>query len=304
MAPHTGSGPPPSGPPSRTHPAPPAAAPQPTSDTPVAPARSACVLWHHPAAPPPPELIRSFERHGAHITLCTNRFEALAHACTANRPGTRSPTRHASGAAAALLVVLVEPASLTGAAELVRALRRFAPASVAWSYEARAQPALRAVSAGDLVRWDASPTAPGTAPQAPNQPISPQTPNPALGDPSAPNLRIDTRRKPPTPRHAQPPRLRLAGQDATRAPGSHQPRIELKPLPATGESDSPSSSTPAALPPELPLPVPPVAPSELLTPDELAMLLSDDLDFEPGDSGPGPQQDEPPSPSSASPRAS
>ncbi len=269
---------------------------RPQTDPNPSAARSACVIWHPGPGEPPADLVRSFQHHGAAITLCTDRFAALAHACLATRPQPGAPAR-------ALLVVLVNPLNLTGAADLVRALRRFAPASAAWVFERSAKPALRAVSAGDLVRW--------SAPEA-SSPVSPPsgrgegrdeartepTPSTNPPDPHTLPLRIDQRRTRSSPPRQAQPRLRLAGQEGTvhgpRAFGPAPPAIEPKPL----------GSAPAALP--APAAAAPgdsaVDSGPLLSAEELSMLLSDDFAIDP--SRPDDTQDEPPPASSAAPRAS
>ncbi|MFN0011556.1 MAG: hypothetical protein ACKVS8_07920 [Phycisphaerales bacterium] len=293
MDPHTGTGD------RRAH-------SRPHTDPPTRAATSACIIWHPGPDEPPPELIRSFQRHGASLTLCTDRFAALAHACLATRP-------HAANAPRAVLVILVNPLSLPGAADLVRALRRFAPASAAWAFERTAKPALRAVSAGDLIRWSAPPSVSppsgrgqgraedppavrgqGRAQNPPDSTPEPATPSTNPGDPNPIPLRIDQRRSRSTPPRQAQPRLRLAGQEGTvhgplAAGSSHTPAIEPKPL-ASAQAPSPAPDSAAP------------DPGPLLSAEELSMLLSDDFAIDP--SLPDDTQDEPPPASSAAPRAS
>jgi hypothetical protein len=86
-------------------------------------------------------LAESLGKHGVRLEGLTDPFRAVARVCVLSR-------------SAAVVVVLVEPRQLARAAEAVRAIRRYAPRAVCWSFEAGRRPSLRAIDHDDLAGWE------------------------------------------------------------------------------------------------------------------------------------------------------
>lgn len=111
------------------------------------------MLCHAASTAPPQELVRSLRKHGASIQTCTDVFSVLAHACRVVGASATGPKR-------AVVLVLVQPERLEGVVELASAVRRYAPRSALWYFDEHAKPQLRAVTAQELAAWTASPTTP------------------------------------------------------------------------------------------------------------------------------------------------
>jgi hypothetical protein len=164
-------------------------------------ASARCILWHAPDSAIPEELLESLSRRSVRIAPCTSPFSAVGMACrheqAARAEQDEGPTPEP------LVLLLVFPASLPRAPEVVAALKRYAPRAACWCYERGANQALRAVVESDVTAWmnkRTSATAPaGTSPDAP---IS-------NGQSRSPSPRAE---------------LRLAGQADSGAPGSDNPR--------------------------------------------------------------------------------
>lgn len=116
-----------------------------------------CLLWHAPGTPVPEELLDSLARRGVEVERCTSAFAAMGIVCRHERgPGLSgaseksAPEKTPPGP---LILLLVFPESLPRAAEVVVALKRYAPRSACWCYEPGANQALRAVVESDMGRW-------------------------------------------------------------------------------------------------------------------------------------------------------
>ena len=109
------------------------------------------MLWHAPGAALPADLVLSLERRGVEILTCDSAYSAVARACLlerANDERTDDPAQRDS-----LVLVLVNPRELGGRAEVVDAMRRYAPRTACWWYDSGANPRLRAVVDEDVDRW-------------------------------------------------------------------------------------------------------------------------------------------------------
>jgi hypothetical protein len=112
---------------------------------------SRCVLWHAPGTAPPADLVQSLERRGVELTACTTPYSAIARACLRERENderTDDPSQRDS-----LVLVLVTPLRLEQPAEVVDAMRRYAPRTACWWYDPSANPRLRAVVDEDVDQW-------------------------------------------------------------------------------------------------------------------------------------------------------
>lgn len=274
-------------------------------------AASVCILWQPAGSDTPMALIESLRRHGAEIRSARDPYTALTLACRATGAAAdadpdRAPPR-------AILILLVDPPSLSDPAGFVDAVRRYAPRSACWWYHSGASPAFRAVTPADLEAWRAPPAAPDRESPVTRGP-SDATPPPMAFTPAA-------SRTSPSPSHRARPAdpagpLRRMNSQAQPAPGAGQgpPRLRL----AHTETQRPAAPSPA-LPPE-PEPKPQsraVTPSHplsdthdlpgdaiehdppLLTAEELAILLGDADDPLPPDAHPPTPLSPPPPPGPA-----
>lgn len=211
-----------------------------------------CVLWHPAGAQIPSELLNSLTRRIGRIVACSDSMAAMANVCALERDrGARTrdfakdPTAQGSGT----VLLLVEPQNLADAVEVVEAVRLYAPGAVCWKYAAAANPKMSAVVESDVKAWIAA-----TA----DEPKTPE-PRPAPARPAPPP--------------GGTPRLRLAG-DPAEAP---LPEIVIRPQRAAA-SGGPGPSRPAR-----PLtlrgegPTPEQSPRASLSPEELRMLLGEDV---------------------------
>lgn len=222
--------------------------------TSYAPAR--CVLWHAPGAPAPANLLASLQKRHLEVIDCTDPFAATAQLCLLQR---RAAARGARAAAAApFILLIVFPASLPDAVDVVRAAERYAPGAVCWLYEigpeGEANPTLRRIVPEDVQTWAnrPSPAAPPASRAAPRLQLTPahEAPAPAAAAPVAPAPAVADKPTPPTPAARSRP-------------------IEL-PAPTPAPRSRPTES--AARAPEHRSRDHPI-----LTNEELAMLLADDV---------------------------
>jgi hypothetical protein len=113
------------------------------------------VIWHAPGSQLPGELLSSLSKRIAKMRLCSDGYTALAQACLIERERRgmvlAGQTPNVGGA-----LVLIEPATLPAVAEIVEALRTYAPATTCWMYAKGANPALRGVVESDVRAWSRS----------------------------------------------------------------------------------------------------------------------------------------------------
>lgn len=211
------------------------------------------MLWIPRGSQPPVPLVNSLVRSGAAVESCTDAFAALARACrglSAGRPHEEGPSSRRGG-----IVLLVTPQRLEQRAEFLEAVRRYAPRCTVWWYDASKRPPLRAVTSDDVREWLATPGESVSAPAA-------EGPRPAAERPAV-NTAPWTGPNPVVPSPAAP-RLRLT------VPAGESPAVEFKAL-------SPAHQPGSAGPPSSGVDVDaaPAALRDVLTPEELAMLLDD-----------------------------
>ncbi len=241
-----------------------------------------CVLWHAPATAPSKELLESLDARQVVVTACTDSYRAMALVCQLERANDRRIAKAAheqhhpgvpvdapgagaalSGAAGvsggtaqrdALVLLLVSPADLEDATPVVEAVKRYAPRTACWWYDQRANPRLRAVVEGDVASWQRM--------SAPRARPSPQPPDESPANPSI--------------------RSPFVGAPSGRPGPVASPRTPLR---LTGHPDLPSEPAPPSQPgvrrPEAAgadaAARPADRPGLILTDEEMAMLLADDV---------------------------
>ncbi|MCC6661841.1 MAG: hypothetical protein IT437_13250 [Phycisphaerales bacterium] len=105
-----------------------------------------CVLWRSA----PQALAEALARRRVIVTEVLDPYRALATLCRLHRgPG--------GGPGTPPVLLLVEPSTHAGAADLVRAAWTYAPRAAIWMYEASANPQLRGVVETDVERWEQPP---------------------------------------------------------------------------------------------------------------------------------------------------
>ena len=121
-----------------------------------------CVLYHRGSVPD--ELVVTLTSRGVEAILCDNPYAALAELFSLDGGGEGEKR-------GGLILLLVEPGGLPGAATVVRVVERHAPRAVCWAYERGADPRLRAVVSKDVP----PPTPPNPPPNPPRSPIQTQS---------------------------------------------------------------------------------------------------------------------------------
>ncbi len=245
-----------------------AAAGEPTSRESTTDAGAAtCVLLCGAGIDPPAELLASLARRGVVVHRRADIYSALvALSRAAHTTGEDAPS--------ALLLLLIEPAGHDGAADLVESARRHAPRASAWWIAGVQTGGLRAVTREDLNAWRAAKpafgvvgvpvvTAAGRAFGKGGEigrsgGVSGGTPGTAGRDPSA----TEPRRSNGHPFIPGKP-VRIKGGE---------PSLRLvEPIGENGPGSAPEARRE---------PQPPAA-SEVLTREELAMLLGDEIPTDP-----------------------
>jgi hypothetical protein len=118
-----------------------------------------CVLWHPREQSPDPALVESLHRKGLRTIACDNPIEVAAWMCTMSgrKPSashvttdphsssvTASPLQE-SGSLRPMVLLMDRPGDLLGAADMMAAMARYAPASVCWVHDPAASPRLRII---------------------------------------------------------------------------------------------------------------------------------------------------------------
>lgn len=204
------------------------------------PAKARVVVWHARGKPPRPELSAAINRPGFRCVRCEHAWAAFAH--VTSRAGDCAPLPGES-----MVLLVVEPADLQGLTDVIDMIDRYTPSAKIWAYESAASPRLREVAADDLAGWRGEP------------PVKPHEGEVAP--------------KPANPTPSSPPGLRLAGEGALPperssidTPDTPHPHPDVKMRPPESGPVQDGAATPQ----------PPITP--LLSDEELAMLLSGDLD--------------------------
>lgn len=215
--------------------------------------RVRCVLWTPRGVAPPLELEQELDRKGIARAAADNAHAAMALLCAwANRPD-------AAGPFPLRVVVLVEPEMLLDARALLDALDRYAPDAARWAYRRGANPALRA-----LVEQDVPPLSVPSRPAVfapPARPIQ-RDPSPTSPLQTHPVLPRPERRPLPPAR----PSLRLTDHPAPTLDGAADDGLgDLNPPDARVGARTPDGAQ---------------SPTNVLTDEELAMLLGDNPDHD------------------------
>lgn len=198
-----------------------------------------CVLWHAAgAAGAAADLEARLVGRGVEVLHATDPYGAMAELCMAARNGERAGGADRAHDCVPLSLVLISPGALPLAGELVVAARHHVPAAVVWAYDPTPSPTLRPVAESDIDAWlGASGAATPTRADVTSD-IS-----------TVPAARVGLPR-------AHPPRLRLTDDGAVEA-SRQRPDDMIGPAPNAAQDEDP-------------------APRQLLTQEELAMLLADD----------------------------
>lgn len=206
-----------------------------------------CVLWHAQDLPPSSELRSALDRRGMIVHRHDQRAVAFAEVCRLRG------TRDGAGRKATILI-LVEPDRLNGPDAMLDVVARYSPSTACWLYRENANPQLRAVNDEDLLHF-----------QAQRPPVQPRVAA-SIKSPSiwaeAKTARRATAQHQPVPSVIVGPRLKLAGSELTPATPGKPPA----PKPETTVESKPSATTP---------PTPAAEVRQLLSEEELAMLLTE-----------------------------
>ncbi len=113
----------------------------------VLPARVICVLWHPPGRSVDPELAGVLGRwQGLLVTECSSAPAAIAHLACLER-SMRKEQREAT------VLLLIEPEKLCGVCDVLCVLDKFSPTTRAWCYESGSPEMLRAITPVDVARF-------------------------------------------------------------------------------------------------------------------------------------------------------
>jgi len=247
-----------------------------------------CVVWRAKGSPLPRDLSSALTRPDFQVTECDNQYEALARLCNSDEESRQT------------VLLIVEPKMLPAMPEVGDVIDRYAPMTTMWVFESQPSPQIRAVTPMDRSQWEQvrPATAKPTAMPTPI-PLAPQRVGPvlkaAVRDIAHDAVATTKLKMPQAPR---PPKLRLAGdgpqQPAAVAPmaapppapvAQPTPEINVRPVvdaqpkplkPQLRDQSHPSGPQPA--PREGPgiQPVPSGKAGNLLTDEELEMLLAPD----------------------------
>lgn len=251
-----------------------------------------CVVWRAKGSPLPRDLSNALTRPDFQVAECDNQFEAVARLCTSREESQQT------------VLLIVEPKMLPAIPEVGDVIERYAPMTTMWVFESQPQPQIRAVTPMDRAQWEKANKP--TAPTPPVNPASvtriqaPQRTGPVLKTAVrdiAHDAVTTTRLK--MPQAPQAPQLRLAGDGLQAAAPSAPPEVRVRPVaqsapeikvrPVQDAQPKPLKAlepqvrdqappTPVLSPPEGPgiQPVPSVKAGNLLTDEELEMLLAPD----------------------------
>jgi hypothetical protein len=255
-----------------------------------------CVVWRAKGSPLPRDLSSALKRPDFQVTECDNQFEAVARLCTSREESGRT------------VLLVVEPKMLPAMPEVGDVIDRYAPMTTMWVFESQPQPQIRAVTPVDRAQWEkvskpTTPTPPAN-PAAVTRIQAPQRTGPVLKTAVrdiAHDAVTTTRLK--MPQAPKPPQLRLAGDgpQAVAAAPAVQPEVKVRPVapapevkvrpvpdaqpkplkPQVRDESDPSSQASSQAPapkegPGIQPSVPSVKAGNLLTDEELEMLLAPD----------------------------
>ena len=238
------------------------------------PEAATCVLVHPRVSEPSAELQAALAKQKIAVRRASSPFDALAQLCTLCRGGRSRP----------VILLLAHPTALDRPELLLAAAQRYAPKAGCWVFDSTSSPRLRAATAEDAKSWTRHPVSRLVA-QPEGKPlqseitfIGPGFPRtPVVPEAAKPVARVEPKASvPPTP----PPALKLAGNPgppAERAPVVQPPQsAPAAPKPSSpitgpkfvgGSWDGGNSPFPGT--------TPGTTPRQLLSDEELAMLLAD-----------------------------
>jgi hypothetical protein len=219
-----------------------------------------CVVWRPRGTPLPGSLTNALTRPDFKVTECDNQYEAFASLCKAGEPGGQT------------VLLLVEPKTLPAMSDVGDAVDRYAPDTTLWVFETMPSPQIRAVTPEDRAAWDRRPPmekVPEATARRAGPVLSSATKHIADDAVSSTKVKIP-----------HPPRLKLAGE----AVGPNNSGTVVRPLPKASPLAAPQEA-PAQARPEVKgpsaegpgiMPVPSGKPGNLLSDEELEMLLAPD----------------------------
>jgi hypothetical protein len=140
-------------------------------------------LWHAPGAPPPQRLVGAVQAWGASPVAVTSAYAALAEVCRA-AGGVASETSRPTAGPLRDGVIVVYPERLEDVPALCEALGRYAPAAGCWAYGPASNPRLLPIvepkPAGDAAAEAAHPVPPPAAAVADYSSVAAATVEPKL----------------------------------------------------------------------------------------------------------------------------
>lgn len=108
------------------------------------------MLWHPPGEELPSELLASLGRRIGRMSVCTEAYTAAATVFTLERERRQMPPEERAPTA----LVLIEPARLTDARQVIEAVRLLAPKAVCWWFSREANPRLQSVVDDHMDAWE------------------------------------------------------------------------------------------------------------------------------------------------------
>lgn len=107
---------------------------------------SRCVLWLHPQDVVPKPLLRSLSRRIERTVFATDSYQAFSEVCAAGLDGKRS------GKPCPVVLLLIKPARLAEAGDVLHHLDMYAPRTRRWRFDPSANPIFAPMSESDVAR--------------------------------------------------------------------------------------------------------------------------------------------------------
>jgi hypothetical protein len=241
------------------------------------PEAATCVLVHPRVSEPSAELQSALAKQRIAVRRASSPFDALAQLCALARTSRSRP----------VILLLAHPTALDRPDLLLAAAQRYAPKAGCWVFDSTSSPRLRAATTEDAKSWTPHPVSRLIA-QPEGKPlqseitfIGPGFPRtPVVPEAAKPAARVEPKASPAAP---PAPALKLAGSASP--PPTGEPAASPLPSPAPAPA-APKPSSPITGPKFVggswdggnsPFPgtTPGTTPRQLLSDEELAMLLAD-----------------------------